>query len=170
LNSRLNPRALEIRRAEDADWPDIWPIVRAVAKSADSFPYAPDISEDEAFRLWMSMPCATYIALIDGAVCGTYYIKPNSECLGAHVCNAGYMVSPGKRGRGIGRAMCEHSLREAVELGFRAMQFNLVVETNIASIRLWKSMGFDAIGKLPHAFRHGARGYVNAFVMYRRLL
>lgn len=103
-------------------------------------------------------------------VLGTYYIKPNQPGLGSHVCNAGYMVSSvARRRQGIGRAMCGHSLQEAVTLGFKAMQFNLVVATNIRAIKLWKEMGFEMIGTLPKAFKHTDKGFVDAHIMYKRL-
>ena len=65
--------------------------------------------------------------------------------------------------------MCEHSQEEAVKQGFRAMQYNLVVSTNSGAVRLWKKLGFDVIGTIPEAFRHPLLGYVDAFVMYKRL-
>lgn len=65
--------------------------------------------------------------------------------------------------------MCKHSQREALSLGFLAMQYNLVVATNEGAIRLWKRHGFDEIGILPNAFRHARLGYVDALVMYKQL-
>ena len=98
---------------------------------------------------------------------GTYYIKANQPGLGSHVCNCGYMVCADARGKGIGRAMCEHSLVEARKLGFKAMQYNLVVSTNRGAIKLWQDLGFDIIGTLPGAFEHRHKGFVDAFVMYQ---
>jgi len=158
---------ITIRRATDADWPQIWPIVRSVIRRGDTFPQARDLGEDAAYDYWMSQPSATCIALVDDRVAGTYYIRPNHAAAGAHVCNAGYMVAEDRRRRGIGRALCRHSLTEAAALGFLAMQFNLVVSTNGASIRLWQSMGFRIVGTLPRAFRHPALGLVDAHIMYR---
>ena len=79
------------------------------------------------------------------------------------------MVSAGASGKGIGRAMCEHSLKEAREAGFKAMQFNMVVSTNEAAIALWKNLGFAIVGTLPKAFRHKRLGLVDAYVMHRFL-
>ena len=111
----------------------------------------------------------TYVAVADGEILGTYYIKPNQPRLGSHVCNAGYMVSAKARGKGIGRSMCAHSLKEAVKLGFKAMQYNLVAATNVHAIQLWKDMGFEIIGTLPKAFNHKTKGLVDAYVMYQLL-
>ncbi len=65
--------------------------------------------------------------------------------------------------------MCIHSMEYARRLGYRAMQFNLVVSTNDRAVRLWQSLGFETVGRLPGAFKHPAHGHVDAFVMFRAL-
>jgi L-amino acid N-acyltransferase YncA len=105
-----------------------------------------------------------------GALVGTYYLRPNSLALGAHVANAGYVVAEQARRRGIGSRLCQHSLQAAQRLGFRAMQFNLVVSTNSAGIRCWQRNGFQVVGTLPGAFRHKRLGYVDALVMFQGLV
>lgn len=65
--------------------------------------------------------------------------------------------------------MCEHSQTVARSMGFRAMQFNLVVATNARAVRLWKKLGFSVVGTLPGAFRHQQMGYVDALVMFKTL-
>jgi ribosomal protein S18 acetylase RimI-like enzyme len=118
----------------------------------------------------MAKPLATYVALWEREVVGTYYIKPNQPGLGSHICNAGYMVGTQARGRGVARAMCEHSQREGKKLGFRAVQFNLVVSSNEVAVSLWRKMGFSVVGTVPEAFHHQELGYVDALVMYKSLL
>ena len=66
--------------------------------------------------------------------------------------------------------MCAHSQREALSRGFRAMQFNFVVSTNEQAVRLWQRNGFEIVGTLPGAYRHSKLGYVDAYVMYKRLI
>jgi len=105
----------------------------------------------------------------DGQVLGTYFIKPNQPGLGAHVCNCGYVVAPAAQGQGIASEMCQHSQAEAKAMGFRAMQFNLVVSTNQRAVRLWRKLGFSVVGTLPRAFRHLHLGYVDALVMFKEL-
>jgi len=78
------------------------------------------------------------------------------------------MTDAAATGRGIARRMCEHSL-EYARSRYRAMQFNFVVSTNERAVRLWQSLGFDIVGRLPTAFQHPTQGYVDAFVMYRLL-
>ena len=103
-------------------------------------------------------------------VVGTYILRANQPGSGSHVANAAFMVAPRVRGLGVGRKMGEHCLNEARERGFRAMQFNFVVSTNEAAIRLWKQLGFEIVGTLPGAFRHPQKGYVDVYVMFRSLL
>ena len=159
----------QIRTADTADFEGIWLIFHEIVRQGDTYAFSPDTSKEEAFEIWMTTPTATYVALDQGKIVGTYYIKPNQPALGAHVCNAGYMVSSFARGRGVGRAMCEHSQTEAVTLGFKAMQFNLVVSTNKGAIKLWTDMGFSMVGTLPQAFKHKDLGFVDAVVMYKLL-
>lgn len=160
---------MEIREAKESDWPGIWNIFREVVASGDTYPYAVDTSESEAKKIWIDTPQATYVAIEDAQVAGTYYLKPNQASLGAHICNAGYMVSSTSRGKGLGQAMCEHSLNEARRLGFRGMQYNLVVASNTNAIKLWNKMGFQEIGVIPKAFNHATLGYVDALILYQDL-
>jgi len=159
----------EIRQALETDFDGIWQILKEVFRQGDTYPHSPRTSREEAFKYWMVTPTATYVAVDKGELVGTYYLRPNQPDLGSHVCNAGYMVSSRARNRGIGTAMGRHSIAEARRLGFKAMQFNLVVATNEPSIRLWKKLGFDVVGTLPKAFNHKDLGLVDAFVMYRML-
>jgi ribosomal protein S18 acetylase RimI-like enzyme len=105
----------------------------------------------------------------DGRVIGTYYMRANQRGGGAHVANCGYVTADDARGRGVARSMCEHSLQHARERGFRAMQFNFVISTNERAIRLWESLGFQIVGRLPLVFLHPNLGYTDAFVMFRTL-
>ncbi len=159
-----------IRRYQETDWPLIWPLLNETFRSGDTYAYAPDSTEAEIHRAWIEAPAATFVALAgDGRILGTYYIKPNQPGLGAHVCNCGYVVAPEAQGQGIAAAMCEHSQSEAVSMGFRAMQFNLVVATNERAIRLWQRLGYVVAGTLPGAFRHQRLGFVDALIMYKQL-
>ena len=160
---------IKIRKAVDADWDQIWPIVHDVLAKGNTYSFSPDTDKEQGYAIWMKSPVAIYVAVEDAEILGTYYLKPNQPGLGAHVCNAGYMVSAKARGKGIGRAMCAHSLKEAVNMGFKAMQYNLVAATNVHAIRLWKEMGFEIIGTLPKAFNHKARGLMDAHIMYQQL-
>lgn len=160
----------KIRQFEEKDWDCTWQIIGPVFRSGETYVFLPEISEAEAHKVWIEIPSATYVtAGKDDEILGTYYIKANQPGLGSHVCNCGYIVGESARGKGVASEMCIHSQQEAINMGFRAMQYNLVVSTNEEAIRLWKKHGFDVIGTLPQAFRHPQLGYVNAYVMYKLL-
>ena len=156
---------------EPADWPAVWALLEPVFRAGETFPHDPAISEVEAQLAWVEQSQAVMVAVNpSGAVVGTYYLKPNSLALGAHVANAGYVVAEDCRRQGIGSRLCQHSLQAARRLGFRALQFNLVVSTNTAGIRCWQRNGFQVVGTLPGAFRHRQLGYVDALVMTQSLV
>jgi RimJ/RimL family protein N-acetyltransferase len=161
---------MKIREAGQKDFDDVWPFFHEVVSSGDTYAYDPEIAAEEAYRLWFELPLQTYVAEDDGRILGTYHIRNNQSGPGSHVCNCAYMVSKEARGRGVATQMCEHSQVIALELGFRAMQFNLVVETNAGAVRLWQQLGFDIVGTIPKAFLHPTQGYVGAHVMYKWLL
>jgi L-amino acid N-acyltransferase YncA len=160
---------MNIRRAEEADFESMWPIFRAVVATGTTYVFDPETSREDAFAYWLAPGVRSYVAEAEGRVVGMYKIVPNQRDLGSHVANASFMVDPGFGGRGAGRELGLHCLREAREAGFLAMQFNLVVSTNEVAVALWKKLGFEIVGTLPKAFRHRELGYVDAYVMYRFL-
>ena len=162
--------SITLRSYQDQDWPQLWPILRNTISTGDTFVFPTDSTEEDIRRAWVELPLAVYVACSeDGTILGSYKLQPNQPGLGSHVCNGSYVVSPAARHRGIASLMCENSQVEAVRLGFRAMQFNLVVVTNIEAVQLWKKLGFQIVGTLPKAFRHRQLGFVDAHVMYKKL-
>lgn len=161
---------IKIRRFDEQDWGATWQIIETVFRAGETYPFSPEVTEKEAYKAWVKKPSVTFVAT-DGNnhILGTYYIKPNQPALGAHVCNCGYIVGDNARGRGVATEMCEHSQHEAVSQGFTAMQYNLLVSTNEGAVHLRKKQGFDLIGTLPGAFRHLQLGFVDAYVMYKRM-
>jgi len=160
---------MNIREATADAFNNIWPIFQPIAVAGETYAYPRDTTKEQAFQLWMEIPRKTYVVEESGETLGTYYIKTNQQGPGDHVCNCGYMVSPNARGRGLATAMCEHSQQVARELGYRAMQFNFVASSNEGAVRLWEKLGFDIVGRLPGAFNHPSKGYVDALVMYKWL-
>jgi ribosomal protein S18 acetylase RimI-like enzyme len=160
---------LSIRAAGPEDADALWALFQTVVLPGDTFAFAPETSRDEALAAWLSPAVHTHVALDGAQVAGASLLKPNQPGLGAHVANAAFMVAPWARGRGVGRALGEHVLAEARRLGYRAMQFNLVVATNQPAVALWTKLGFRIVGTLPGAFRHRTLGFVDAHVMYREL-
>ncbi len=140
-----------------------------VIAKGDSYVFEPDSSKEKMLDFWCGNDKHTYVALFGANIAGTFMMKDNFPDLGSHVVNAGYMTSPGASGKGVGRAMCEFSLKEAKRLGYKAMQFNMVVKSNERAVKIWKKMGFDIIGEVPDAFNHKELGYTNAYIMWKRL-
>ena len=160
-----------VRRATSEDWAAIWPIWQAVVAAGDTYVWDPATDSETARSLWMLPPPADVWVMVDdsGAVVATAKIVPNQPGLGSHVCNASFMVDPARHGLGLGRQLAVEVIRLAAEAGYEAMQFNAVVATNEAAVRLWESLGFETVGTLPGAFRHARLGPVDLLVMYRRL-
>jgi ribosomal protein S18 acetylase RimI-like enzyme len=161
--------AADIRQASENDWPEIWPILKEAFATGDTYPYPANISEKEARRNWLELPELLCVAGDKNDITGLYYLKPNMPGLGSHICNCGYIVAKTAQGQGLGKALCCHSMEAARTLGYRAMQFNLVVSTNENAVGLWKKMGFEIIGTVPEGFKHASRGYVDALIMYKKL-
>jgi L-amino acid N-acyltransferase YncA len=160
---------MTIRNANQDDHEAVWQIIHEVIATGNTYVFAPDSSKEKMLNYWFSEDKYTYVAEDDGKILGTFYLKTNQMDLGSHIVNAGYMVSSEARGKGLGQAMAEFSMEEARRLGYRGMQFNLVVKTNENAVKLWLKLGFEIIGEIPEAYEHSQLGYVNAYVMYQKL-
>jgi ribosomal protein S18 acetylase RimI-like enzyme len=153
----------------ESDHDRIWSILEPVIRACETYTLPCDLERVEALAYWFGAGHEVWVAEDGGAILGTYFLQANQRGGGSHVANCGYMTARGSEGRGLARAMCEHSLERARERGFRAMQFNFVVSTNERAVRLWESLGFETVGRLPGAFAHPLLGDVDALVMYRKL-
>jgi ribosomal protein S18 acetylase RimI-like enzyme len=160
---------MQIRPAAEADRAAILAIVAPTLAAGETYAIARDLDEAGVLAYWFAPSHEVLVAEADGQVLGTYYLMANQQGGGAHVANCGYMTAPAAQGKGIARAMCEHSLVRARERGFRAMQFNHVVSTNTRAVALWQKLGFAIVGTLPLAFNHPSQGYVDSYVMFRAL-
>jgi len=160
---------IEIRPYDTSDAEEVWSILEPIIVAAETYTLPPDMTREEALAYWCAHGNITQVALIGEKVVGTYYLRRNQLGGGSHVANCGYMVDGQASGRGIARSMCLHSIEMAKQQGFRAMQFNFVVSSNARAVGLWRSLGFAIVGTIPEAFAHPERGFVDAFVMHRRL-
>ena len=160
---------MNIRKIIDGDFDDIWPIFHAIVNKGDTYAYPRDTNKEQAQNLWLEMPLITYVVEKNSVILGTYFIKTNQTGAGEHVCNCGYMVAPAAQGQGLATLMCQHSQRQALELGYKAMQFNFVAASNTGALKLWQKLGFATVGCLPKAFLHPQLGYIDAMVMYKWL-
>lgn len=159
----------KIRPASESDFTEIWRIFRSVIAGENTYVNRHNTTKTEAYAKWMNKDAKTFVAEIDNKIVGVYLLKPNQVDLGSHVANASYIVDENVRGSGVGKALALHSINKAKELGYHAMQFNFVVSTNEAAVKLWQSVGFRIIGTIPKAFKHSTLDYVDAYVMFREL-
>ena len=160
---------LGIRSATDGDKPAIWHIIKTVIAGGDTYVFSPDTSEEEMMAFWFTPDKHNYVAVEDGEIVATFWLRANNPGLGKHIGNAAYMVAPTAAGKGIGKQIARWSLDEARRLGFTAMQFNFVVKSNTYAVKLWQDIGFEIIGEIPDAMYHSKNGLTNAYIMYRKL-
>ncbi|MFI9530291.1 GNAT family N-acetyltransferase [Micromonospora rosaria] len=162
---------MQIRDATAADWPAIWPFLREIVAAGETYTYPRDVTEDQARSIWLVPTPGRTVVAVDpaGTVLGSAKLTPNQLGPGAHVANASFMVAPAAAGQGVGRRLGQHVLDLARAEGYRAMQFNAVVATNTRAVRLWRSLGFEVVGRVPEAFHHPTQGYVDLLVMHQRL-
>lgn len=157
---------MEIRAAKVSDADSIWALLQPVFRDGTTYAIDPAISREDALTYWMDLPAATYVVEQGGAIVGTYYIKTNQQGGGSHVCNCGYIVGEVARGQGLAAQMCVASQGQARALGYRAMQFNFVLASNVGAVKLWHKLGYETVGMIPRAFDHPKLGLVDAHVMY----
>ena len=161
---------MEIREATPQDWAAIFPFFAAIVQAGETYAYPEDLSSEQARAYWMADPPGrTVVAVQDDAVLGTATMGPNRPGRGAHIATASFMVDPAHSGHGVGRALGAHVIAWARQAGYRAMQFNAVVETNVAAVRLWQALGFEILTTVPGAYHHRVHGYVGLHVMYQQL-
>ena len=160
-----------IRDATADDWPAIWPFFHQIVAAGETFPYPLDLNEEQGRAVWLVPDPGRAVVVVDstGAVLGTASMYANRQGNGSHIASASYMVNPAHHGRGIGRTLCEDSLRWARAAGFQAMVFNAVVETNVHAVSLYESLGFTVLGTVPKGFRHPEKGHVGLHMMHRPL-
>jgi len=158
-----------VRAATAGDGDAIWTVMEPIIRAGETYTLPRDMGRESALAYWLSKEHEVFVAEENGKILGTYFLRANQKGGGAHVANCGYMTDVSATGRGVARAMCAHSLEQARERGFRAMQFNFVVSSNERAVRLWQTFGFQIVGTLSGAFCHPHLGYVDAYVMYRML-
>ncbi len=160
-----------IRPITDADWPAFYPVFRHVVAAGETYAYPEGLSSADARAMWVEVPPGVTVVAVgdDGSVLGSAKAGPNRPARGSHVATASFMVDEGARGQGVGRALGTWVLSWAREQEFAAMQFNAVVETNTAAVRLWRDLGFEVVGTVPEAFESATHGRVGLHVMHRHL-
>jgi L-amino acid N-acyltransferase YncA len=162
---------VSIREARAEDLPAIVPFFRAIVAAGDTYAYPEDLDDEGIGRLWMAGPPGRCVVAVDagGTVLGSATMGPNRPGRGSHIATASFMVDPAAQGRGVGRLLGVEVVRWAKAEGYHGIQFNAVVETNTAAVRLWQSLGFQIMATIPEAYEHARHGRVGLHIMYRRL-
>jgi ribosomal protein S18 acetylase RimI-like enzyme len=158
---------IRIRPMLASDKPAIWLILEPIVRSGiycHGFPS----NEQEILAFWFSPGHEIFVAESNGALVGTYFLRADPFG-GDHVANCAYGTANNFEGRGVGHAMCRHSLVTARERGYEAMQFNQVISTNTRAVTLWERNGFKIIGLASQPFVHPSLGLTDMYVMYRKL-
>lgn len=151
-------------------WKSIWDIIQPVFQDGNTYAISPKISETDAKKYWIDTPTKTYIAIFGGEIVGSFYVRPNFGGGAKDICNCGFIVKLDCRGRKFGQHMTQYAIKISPSLGFRAMQFNAVVEANIAAVHLYKKLGFDLIGKIPFGFKLSNGSRSNLLIWHKFLL
>ena len=141
---------VDIRVATVDDYDELYQAFSRIVGAGEGFPQLPPLTRPDFDDYWVDHSSAVSVARFASYLIGAYYIKPNYVGRAAHIANAGYFVLAPYRSTGVGRTLVEHSLREARRLGFDAMQFNLVFESNPARA-MYCRLGFEEVGRIPHA-------------------
>ncbi len=160
---------IPIRPATRDDDDAIADIIMPIVRAGETYALDRDMTQEQALAFWHAPGNSVFVAEVEGRVLGSYFCRANKAGGGRHVANCGYATHASATGRGIARAMAEHSFEHARAAGFRAMQYNFVIASNDRAVRLWLSLGFEQVGRLPGAFDHPTLGEVDALVLYRRL-
>ncbi|MBQ3699341.1 MAG: GNAT family N-acetyltransferase [Prevotella sp.] len=145
---------IEIRRYEEKDKKEAMAIWNAVVHEGIAFPQDEKLTDDTADDFFMSQSY-TGIAVdsVADEIVGLYILHPNNVGRCGHICNTSYAVKEGKRGLHIGEQLVKDSLKTGERLGFRLLQFNAVVATNIHALHLYERLGFTQLGVIPQGFR-----------------
>jgi GNAT superfamily N-acetyltransferase len=158
---------MRVREFRDTDWPQVWAIVHDVIRAQETFPYDPEMTEEQARDSWIETSRGlTVVAVDDDRIVGTAKMGPNRAGPGSHVSTASFMVAAAHRGRGVGTALLNFALAWAQRGGYAAMQFNAVVDSNRSAMELYRRHGFEVIGIVPRAFAHPVLGRVGLCLMY----
>ncbi len=157
-----------IRAYRETDVPDMIEIWNEVVKDGIAFPQEDclDATTGSAFFAAQSY-CG--VADDDGTVVGLYILHPNNVGRCGHICNASYAVRSDSRGKHVGEKLVTDCLLQGKLLGFRILQFNAVVESNVHARHLYERLGFRQLGTIPGGFRMKDGHYENICPYYRTL-
>ena len=146
---------------------DIW---NEVVSDGIAFPQVEMLTELDANTFFTSQSY-TGVAVDNetGEVVGLYILHPNNVGRYGHIANTSYAVKKGRRGQHIGEQLVKHSLAMAADLGFRIMQFNAVVASNVHALHIYERLGFRQLGVIPQGFLMKDGHYEDIVLLYIEL-
>lgn len=159
---------MQVRKYTKQDLPDMIRIWNEVVEDGIAFPQE-EMLDAESGDAFFASQSYCGVAEEDGKVYGLYILHPNNIGRCGHICNASYAVSSDARGRHIGEMLVKDCLRMGCELGFRVLQFNAVVESNVHARHLYERLGFVQLGTIPGGFRKKDGHYENICPYYHEL-
>lgn len=168
---------IELRPAERSDWSALRALYEIIVEEGSSYPHDRVLSEGEFLDYWITgkltvvaCPKNCYKGSDQETLAGAFYLKPNWPGRAGHVANAGFVVAPPWRGRGLGRLLGTTMLDCAKAHGYRSVIFNLVFAENHAARSLWRRLGFEEMARLPSVVRRDDGTYQDALIMFRSLM
>lgn len=159
---------MTIREYKQEDLPAMIAIWNEVVEEGNAFPQDEPLDEDTGAEFFASQSY-TGVAEEDGRIYGLYILHPNNVGRCGHICNASYAVSSESRGRHIGEQLVKDCLAQGKRIGYRVLQFNAVVESNIHARHLYERLGFTQLGTITGGFRMKDGSYVNICPYFREL-
>lgn len=148
----LGDDSMIIRKYTEKDLHEMIGIWNEVVRDGIAFPQEDELDELSG-RDFFAAQSYCGVAEEDGKVVGLYILHPNNVGRCGHICNASYAVSSERRGRHIGEALVKDCLERGRAHGFRVLQFNAVVATNVHARHLYERLGFMQLGTIPGGFR-----------------
>ncbi len=159
---------MAIRKYILNDLRDMIVIWNEIVEEGIAFPQEELLNDKTGAEFFASQ---SYCGVADdnGNILGLYILHPNNVGRCGHICNASFAVSSNARGKHIGEKLVKDCMKQGKELGFRILQFNAVVETNIHAIHLYERLGFKRLGTIPDGFRMKDGHYENICPYYIEL-
>lgn len=149
-----------IREYCKKDLPRMAEIWNEIVEEGVAFPQEETLDEKSAEEFF-ALQSYVGVAEDENGIAGLYILHPNNVGRCGHICNASYAVSGSRRGEHIGEMLVKDCLKKAREIGFKILQFNAVVETNMRARHLYEKLGFQKLGVIPNGFRMKDGSYQN---------
>jgi GNAT superfamily N-acetyltransferase len=174
INAKLKDgSSVQLVLADERDVEPLRRLYRVIVDEGNSYPHDQFPDENDFRDYWFrgKTTVAAYVPDRDrtAGMVGAFYLKPNWPGRAEHVANAGFIVAPGRRNKGLGQLLGETMLAHAKQLGYRSVIFNLVFSENVVARRLWDKLGFKELGVIPGAVRKNDGAYQDAMIMFRSL-